>query len=262
MSLKLNNMEKRRTIRNKLIYFLVSLIVPVLLLVLWEAAAVNGLIKETVMPRPSKIGNVLWTLILNGSLEKDIRISLLRALSGYLAGAAVGIILGIGIGLFPKIKMTLNLLFDILRPIPIIAWVPVLIMWVGIDEKSKVIVIAIGTFWPVLLNVISGINNVDKKYLEVSKIFMKSKRTTIFKVILPAALPSIFTGLRLASGNALMGVIGAEMFAASSGLGYMVTYAREMSQPAKMLGGVFVIGILGCFLNHILNCLEKHQIQE
>jgi sulfonate transport system permease protein len=177
----------------------------VLLLVLWELAAANGILKETVMPRPSKIGQVLWKLILNGSLAKDIEISLLRALAGYVVGALAGIVLGIGIGLFPKIKRLLNLLFEILRPIPIIAWVPVLIMWVGIDEKSKIIVIA--------------------------------------------------------SGNALMGVIGAEMFAASSGLGYMVTYAREMSQPAKMLGGVFVIGVLGCILNHLLSRLERYQTQ-
>jgi sulfonate transport system permease protein len=128
---------------------------------------------------------------------------------------------------------------------------------VGIDERSKVIVIAIGTFWPVLLNVIGGIVNVDKKYLEVSTILMKSKWTTITKVVLPAAVPSIFTGLRIASGSALMGVIGAEMFAASSGLGYMITYAREMSQPAKMLGGVFVIGILGAILNGIVAAIQK-----
>ena len=122
---------------------------------------------------------------------------------------------------------------------------------------KKIIVIAIGTFWPVLLNVVSGIRNVDKKYLEVSTIFRKSRFTTITKVVLPAAMPSIFTGLRIASGNALMGVIGAEMFAASSGLGYMVSYAREMSQPAKMLGGVFVIGVLGCLLNTAVASLEK-----
>lgn len=245
--------------KEKLKDFLISLIIPILLLCLWEFLAAQGNIKETIMPRPSKIGGTLWELTLNGKLPRDVLISLRRVIIGYLTGAAAGIIIGIALGIFQKINKALKLLLEILRPIPIIAWVPVLILWAGIDEKSKIIVIAIGTFWPVLLNVVSGIKNVDRKYLEVSTIFMKTKFATITKVVLPAATPSIFTGLRIASGNALMGVIGAEMFAASSGLGYMVSYAREMSQPAKMLGGVFVIGILGCLLNTVVAGLEKKQ---
>lgn len=247
-------------IKTKIRDFLISLIFPILLLCIWQYLAVNGWIKETIMPRPTEIGATLWKLILNGKLIRDIGISLRRVLLGYLAGGASGIILGIGLGLFPKLNKVLNLLMEILRPIPIIAWVPVLILWVGIDEKSKIICIAIGTFWPVLLNVVDGIRNVEQKYLEVATIFMKTKWETIFKVILPAATPSIFTGLRIASGNALMGVIGAEMFAASSGLGFMIAYAREMSQPAKMLGGVLVIGILGCILNTIVAGIEKRKV--
>lgn len=246
--------------KNKIKKILISLVIPVLLLCLWEILASYGMIKETIMPRPTKIGVTLWKLILNGRLPKDIAISLRRVILGYIAGGTAGIVVGIAFGLFPKVNTAFSLLMEVLRPIPIIAWVPVLILWVGIDERSKIIVIAIGTFWPVLLNVVSGIRNVDKKYLEVSTIFMKSRFTTITKVVLPAAMPSIFTGLRIASGNALMGVIGAEMFAASSGLGYMVSYAREMSQPAKMLGGVFVIGILGFVLNTLVAGLEKRKV--
>lgn len=251
--------KKMNKAGKKTVEFLISLIVPALLLLVWEICAGNGLIKETIMPRPTKIGYTLWELILNGKLEKDIFISLRRVFFGYMFGSVFGVLAGILLGLFPKANAFLKLLVEVLRPIPIIAWVPVLILWVGIDENSKIIVIAIGTFWPVLLNVIGGITNVDKKYLEVATIFMKSRLTVITKVVLPAALPSIFTGLRIASGSALMGVIGAEMFAASSGLGYMVTYAREMAQPAKMLGGVFVIGVLGCIINAIVAGIQKKQ---
>lgn len=251
--------KRMNKIVKKIINILVSLIVPVALLLFWEIGARNGFISEVIMPRPSKIGHVLWELLLKGKLIKDIYVSLRRALLGYLVGSTLGIFVGIILGLFPKVNALMSLLVNVLRPIPIIAWVPVLILWVGIDEPSKVIVIAIGTFWPVLLNVIGGIADVDQKYVEVSTIFMKSKFTKITKVIIPAALPSIFTGLRIASGSALMGVIGAEMFAASSGLGYMVAYAREMAQPAKMLGGVFVIGVLGAVLNAIVGQIQKRQ---
>lgn len=248
---------KKQKILKKLRNALIALILPVLLLLLWEFAARQGWINEALMPRPSKIGSTLWSLTEKGKLITDVLVSLRRVLLGYIVGALLGGGLGILLGLFRKLNTLTSLLMEILRPIPVIAWVPVLILWIGIDEKSKVVVIAIGTFWPVLLNVISGIQNVDKKYLEVGQIFMKSRWVMVTKVILPAALPSIFTGLRIASGNALMSVVGAEMFAASSGIGYMISYAREMSQPAKMLAGVFVVGVLGCILNQIVAHIEK-----
>lgn len=162
-------MKKRR----KVFAFLNGILIPLLLLLLWELAARYGLIKEALMPRPSKIGSTLLELSLKGKLQRDILMSLKRVLLGYLVGSFFGIIMGILLGLFPMFNAALKLLMEVLRPVPIIAWVPVLILWIGIDEKSKVVVIAIGTFWPVLLNSISGIVDVDKKYLEISRILMK-----------------------------------------------------------------------------------------
>lgn len=239
--------------------FLIAVIVPVLLLVLWEYCAKYGYIKVTLMPPPTKIARVLWNLIQKGTLQKNIMISLKRVVSGYLLGAAMGIVVGVAMGLFPLVKKLFSFLTNILRPIPMLAWIPVFILWLGIGEITKIAVIALGTFWPVLINVVDGIESVDQKYLEVSTVFCKNKAEQIKDIIIPASLPSMVTGLRLASGNALMSVIAAEMFAASAGLGFMISNAREMAQADKMLGGVFVIGLFGWILNYLVMHLNRRQ---
>lgn len=131
----------------------------------------------------------------------------------------------------------------------------------GIDEASKVTVIAIGSFWTVLVNVIQGIRNTDKKYLEVATILEKNKFTLFTKVILPAALPSIFTGLRVGIDVSWRSVVGAELIAAASGIGYMIMYARELSQTDVMLAGVFSIGITGLLIDYSLKKLEKRLLK-
>lgn len=238
-----------------------ALLAPILLLLAWELAGRNGLISPTILPTPSRIGTACIKLIEKGRLQKDILISLSRVLKGYAVGVVLGTIVGIVMGLFKEAENLLSVITGLLRPIPIVAWVPVLILWMGIDEPSKVTVIAIGTFWPVLLNVTDGIRNVDKKYKEVAIVFCKSKIVTLTKIIFPAALPGIFTGYRVALGTAWVSVIGAELIASSSGLGYLISYSRELSQPANMLVGVFAIGIIGLLINNLLIFTEKHSLK-
>lgn len=245
----------------KSVYRVAPFVLPLLLLVIWEVASKVGLIRPTILPAPTKIISACGKLISKGTLQKDIIISLSRVVKGYVVGAFLGVVVGIIMGIFPFAERTLSLITDILRPIPIVAWVPVLILWMGIDEPSKVTVIAIGTFWPVLLNVTDGIRNVDVKYKEVAFVLRKSTWITLTKVIFPAALPSIFTGLRVGVGTAWVSVIGAELIASSSGLGYLISYSRELSQPSNMLVGVFSIGLIGMLINKILLLLEKRSLR-
>jgi sulfonate transport system permease protein len=238
-------------------YLLVSLVLPVLLIVLWEVAGKSGWLNSSIFPPPSKIFESFLKQIDKGSLQKNILVSLERVALGYLLGSVAGITLGVITGLSRLANRACLLIFELLRPIPIIAWVPVLILWTGIGEQSKIIVIAIGTFWSVLINTTDGIRNVDKKYLEVSRLFMKSRYEMIAKVILPAALPNIFTGLRIGIGAAWLSVIGAELIAASAGLGFLISYSREMSQPSAMFVGVLTIGVIGCLINIFIRTVEK-----
>lgn len=236
----------------KVWWFVLPFLLPIAILVIWEIAGITGHLQEHLLPRPTKIFVKLIDLTEDGTIPWNLFVSFRRIIAGYLIGAGLGVVLGVICGLSKIFHRATKLLLDLLRPIPIMVWIPVLILCVGIYEKSKIIVIAIATFWPVLLNVTDGILTVEKKYIEVSKIFMKSKTNTIFKVILPAAAPSMITGLKIASGNAVMSVVAAEMFAASSGIGYMISFAREMSQPVKMYAGVIVIAIVGWLLNLFL----------
>jgi sulfonate transport system permease protein len=242
-------------------YFIVPLIVPLLLVVSWELLSRKGFIKPTILPPPSAIWAVFVEMLISGELLNHLCVSLWRVIKGFSAGAVLGLVVGVLIGLSPRIERALALITGLLRPIPIIAWVPVLILWMGIDEASKITVIAIGSFWPVLLNVVHGIRNTDKKYVELATIFEKSRWTLLTKVVLPSALPSIFTGIRIGIGIAWMSVVGAELIAASSGVGYMIMYARELSQADVMLVGVISIGITGLLIDYVIRTLETRLLK-
>jgi sulfonate transport system permease protein len=230
---------------------------PLIILILWQAYSDNGAIRQTVLPSPEKIFARAVRLTASGELFKHLSISLLRVLKGYFFGAVIGVTVGAAMGLVSRFEKALTLIFGIIRPIPIIAWVPILILWVGIGETSKVVIIAFGTFFPVLLNTIHGIQSTDRKFIEVASVLEKSKFTVLVRIILPSALPAIFTGLRIALGTAWMSVVGAEMIAASSGIGYFISFSGQLSQPQQMFVGVFAIGFIGLLFDTVLRLLER-----
>ncbi len=236
---------------------IVLFFLPVVVLLFWETVCGKGLIPSLVLPAPSRIGQTFAVMLTNGELFRHLSISLLRVLEGYLVGAVLGVILGALIGLFGPIETALTVFTGILRPVPVMAWVPLVILWMGIDEASKVTLIAIGTFWTVLVNVINGIKNTDKKYTEVAYIFEKNKFTLFTKVVFPSALPFIFTGLRVGVDVAWRSVVGAEVVAAASGMGYMIQFARELGQTDVMLTGIFTIGLMGLLIDFLLKKLQK-----
>ena len=188
-------------------------------------------------------------------------ISVLRVLEGFTIGSILAIGLGIALGFSPKLEQSLSLIIGFLRPIPVLAWIPLLILWLGIDEASKVTLIAIGTFWTVFVNVAQGIKFVDKQLLEVARILEKDRWTLLVKVILPSALPSIFSGLRAGMDMAWRSVVGAELIAASAGLGYLISYARDVSQTDVIFVGIFSIGLIGILIEAILKRVEDRLLK-
>nr|WP_092073062.1 ABC transporter permease [Dendrosporobacter quercicolus]NSL48792.1 ABC transporter permease [Dendrosporobacter quercicolus DSM 1736]SDM53528.1 sulfonate transport system permease protein [Dendrosporobacter quercicolus] len=238
-----------------------ALVVPVIVLLIWELAGKLGWVRATLLPRPSEIALVLAELVLSGELFAHLGISILRVAQGFAIGAVLGVLTGVQIALVKKFRIALSLIFGVLRPIPVIAWIPVLILWLGIDEGSKITVIAIGSFWTVLVSVFQGIRSVDKKYLEVATILEKDQTTLLTKVVLPAALPAIFTGVRVGIDVAWRSVVAAELIAAASGIGYMIMYARELSQIDVVLAGVLSIGLTGVLIDQLLLLLEKRLLK-
>jgi sulfonate transport system permease protein len=242
-------------------FYLLPFILPVLLITVWQLASNLDWLQSSILPSPLVIAQTLLDLLKSGELLKNIAISLLRVLEGFAIGAGLGLIVGFIMGLSKSMERVLSLITGLLRPIPTIAWIPALILWMGIGESSKITVIAVGSFWPVLLSAIQGVRSTDPKYLEVARILEKDRATLLTKVIIPSALPSIFTGLRVGMGIAWASVVGAELIAASSGIGFMIMYAREVSQPDVMLVGVAAIGLTGLLIDFLLLQLQRRLLK-
>lgn len=243
--------------RNKRINRVIKYGAPLTILLLWQLFSMLGYINASVLPSPLTIVQTGIQRVGTGQLPADLGISLLRVAQGYLLGALLGVLLGTGMAFSQRLESAFSVIFNLVRPIPIIAWVPIFIMWLGIGEVSKVTVITFGAFFPVLLNTIQGIRATDAKLLEVARSFEKNRRRVFFSIILPSAMPAIFTGLRLGLGLAWMSVVGAEMIGASSGIGYIISFAGQLSQPAVMLMGVLVIGLVGALIDSGLRALER-----
>lgn len=219
--------------------------VPIAILLLWRILGDGGAISGAVMPVPTRIAAAFLELLKDGELAENVGASMARVLIGFFFGTFAGLLIGIITGIYPRINQVVAAVFGILRPIPMIGLVPLMILWFGIGEKSKIIVIAVGTFWSVLINTQEGVFSVSSKLIEVAELLEKDKITVLTRIILPAAFPSIVTGIRLGFGNAWKSVVAAEMLAATKAVGYMIEYARELSQPEKLFVGLLSIGVIG-----------------
>lgn len=234
-----------------------AVVLPIVVIALWFIAGEAQYINISIIPTPLQVATTFRDMFLDSTLFRHILASLIRVGKGFLIGGSAGVALGILIGSSPTLDKYTVALVGILRPIPAIAFVPLLIVAFGIGEESKVAVIVIGSFWPVLLNTIHGIQAVDTKLLEVGTIFRKSRLTVLRKIVLPSALPVMYTGFRLGIGAAWTCVVTAEMIAAKSGVGYLIMYAREISKPRIMFVGIISIGLFGLLIDIVLLKIQK-----
>lgn len=233
---------------------------PILVIVVWQGLYELGLIKALTLPPPSMVVDAFWSLASSGELLKHIEISLLRVLEGFVMAGGLAIVLGIGIGIFSSLGRACDLIIQLIKPIPPIAWIPLAILWFGIDEESKIFIIFLGAFFPILINVIDGVRGTDHRLVEVAEILETSSWELVYKVILPSSLPAVMTGLRVGLGIAWMCVVAAELIAASRGMGYLIMDARQLSQTDVVLTGMITIGILGKLMDSLLKLLERRII--
>lgn len=256
------DMQNKGNARKKLFNRLIAIVFPIIVLLLWQYASSSGILKASLVPAPLTIAETFISFIKSGKLWLNLRVSLGRVACGYLIGAVAGILVGFLMGLFKPIKAALNGIVSVLRPIPTIALVPIVILLAGIGFSSKVTIIAFGSFWPVLLNTIHGIQTVDGKLLEVAYLFRIGNLKSVFKIVVPSAIPAMLTGLRLGMSNAWMSVVAAEMIASSTGIGYLITLSRETANARVMYMCVFVIGFIGLFIDKGLTWLERSYLQK
>ncbi|SKB77382.1 sulfonate transport system permease protein [Lachnospiraceae bacterium] len=228
----------------------------VILVIVWEVVCRYGAVKSYSMPAPGMIVQDAVEKLRSGVLLKHITVSFLRVLEGFLVALISALILGVLIGLSKHVEQFTELVLQILKPIPPIAWIPLAILWFGIGESSKLYIIFYGAFFPILLNTVDGIHNIDKRYLELGRVYEMKKVRLVSKVILPGALPSILTGIRVGLGNAWVCVVAAEMIAATKGIGYMLSNGRSMSRADDVILAMLLIGIVGKIMDDVLKILS------
>ena len=235
-----------------------SILLLVIIAVIWSIWGTNGETNTLIMPSLKDVFQTFCTDVVDGSLLAALGISMKRVLTGYVISAVLGIGLGIVIGLSKHMQRLTNLVIQIIRPIPPIAWIPLVILWMGIGEGSKVFLIFLGGFFPVLINVTDGIRYTDKKLTEVAAVMETPRKKYITQLVIPAAMPSIFTGLKVSLGSCWTCVVAAELVASTSGIGYMISNARNFGQMDVVIVGMLSIGVVGKIMDVILNIIGKY----
>ncbi len=231
------------------------------ILVVWFILGNSGKLNSVIMPTPQKVGDSLVSLIEQGTLWENLVISIVRVLKGFLIAAALGVVLGILIGLSKHLERFTNLLIQIVKPIPPIAWIPLVILWFGIGESGKIFLIFLGGFFTILINVVDGIRQTDIKLIEVSESMETPLLKHIFLMVIPSAAPNIFTGLRVGLSSCWMCVVAAELVSSSTGLGYMIMNARQFGRTDIVLIGMLTIGIIGKIMDSLLRVTEHAVIR-
>ena len=239
---------------------LLRLAVPVLLLLLWSAASLVAPDIASVLPPPHQVLASLWHEAIAGSLGLDIGVSLLRALGGFVLAASVGVALGLLMSQSRVIRYLLAGPVELLRPISSIAWIPLAILWFGLGYQSVVFVIAISVIFIVLINTLAAALAIDRDLVKAALTLGAGRWTLFRKVVVPNALPGILLGLRIALAGAWGGVLVAEMIATQQGLGYMILRAQAAFRPDLVIGGMLVVGLVGCLLNLIFVRLQRRLV--
>ncbi|AIQ60103.1 ABC transporter permease [Paenibacillus borealis] len=251
--------SSNRPIRRKTT--LKGLILPVLTLIVWEIFGTAGQINPTVLPTPHVIALEFYNLARSGELLFHLKISLWRSLLGFLLGGSVGLALGLWSGFSRLAEKQLDPSIQMLRTVPHLAITPLFILWFGFGEWSKILLIALGAFFPVYVNTFLGIRSVDEKLFEVAKVLQYNRRSLITKLIVPASLPNILLGIRLSLGAAWLGLVVAEMMGSSEGVGFLIMDARYFSITSLVFVGILIFAIVGKLTDSLVKLLEKRLLR-
>lgn len=236
-------------------------ILPVLILLAWHVLTHTGVIPSHVLPEPLKVLSVLTAMLKSGELAGHIAVSAKRAFSGLLIGGGIGFVLGLVNGFSRTAERLSDSSIQMLRTIPHLALIPLVIIWFGIEEPAKLVLVSLGVFFPVYLNTFHGIRSIDPGLIEMGRVYGLDRFSLYLHVILPGALPSILVGLRYALGIMWLTLIVAETVAAKSGLGYMAMNAREFFQMDVIVLSILIYALLGKLSDTAAKLLESRWLK-
>jgi sulfonate transport system permease protein len=231
-------------------------LVPVALAVLWVLGSHYGWISPQILPSPTLVFETLAGLASSGELWMHIGASLSRIAVGFTGGVVLGLLLGAWLGLSRTAEAYILPSFNAVVQVPVLGWLPFLMIVVGIGEPLKYLLIGHAALVPVTLSTLQGFRRTPAAYLDVARVFRYSRRQTIFSVILPSAVPVIGTGIRLAFTKAWLTLVVVELVASSEGLGYLIVYGRQLFQLDLVLASVLIVGAIGYVADRLLTLLE------
>jgi sulfonate transport system permease protein len=236
-------------------------VLPAGILLTWYLVTHFKLVKPVFLPSPWEVVTSFDDMIVNQDLLTDFRVSAVVVSEGFLLGSLLGILTGIAAGLSKTVDRFLGPTLNSLRQVPTLAWLPLIVLWIGVGTWAKSILIGKAVFFPVFLNTLQGIRGVSKEHIEVARIFEYNKALLLRKVILPAASPSIFVGLRYGAGLAWAFLIAAEMLGGRYGLGYLLMRSQELLLTSQLFVVIFIIGAVGFAVDIGLRKVESHLLR-
>lgn len=241
--------------------WLLPWLLPVSIVIIWQAAAQSGWLSTRILPAPLDVLKVGVQLASSGELYHHFLASANRAVMGLLIGGTIGFLLGMLTGLSRTAQHTLDSTIQMVRNVPLLALIPLVILWFGIGEEGKVFLVALAVFFPIYLNTFHGLRSVDKDLIEMGRIYGLGRIALFREVILPGALPSILVGLRLSLGYMWLFLVVAETISSSEGIGYMTMNAREFLQTDVMVLGIAFYALLGKSSDVLAGLLERHWLK-
>lgn len=259
LPLNVNIPKKKKN--KKLSLWMKGFVLPVLVIAIWQLVSGLGYVSDNILPSPLLIVQSFIELTVSGEMFGHLKISILRALGGFLIGAGIGLALGLIVGFSKSSELYVDPTMQMLRTIPSLAVTPLFILWFGFDELSKILLIAFASFFPIYVNTFNGIRSVDAKLFDVARVLEFSKKKQLTCLILPAALSHILLGIRLSIGTAWLSLVVAELMGSSSGVGYMIMDARQFSQTEKVFVGIIIFGIVGKLTDSLVKVLEKRLLK-
>lgn len=236
------------------IYYTLS---PLALFLVWEVLSQTGVLDTRFFPPPTQILEHLFWVSPSEGIITDIFASLYRIFIGYLIGCSLGVFLGVSMGLSRLTRNSLYPLVAMLYPLPKIAILPLIMLVFGIGDLSKIVVVAIGSFFLVLISTLNAVDQIPRIYYDLAKVNTLARMPFVLNIVIPASLPGIFNGLRLAIGYSLVIVVAAEFSGANEGIGYLIWQSWETFSIKSMYAGVFVIGLLGIIFSISIDLLER-----
>lgn len=236
---------------------LLGLVAPLIILFVWWITTTFGNIPSSILPNLPEVGKAFRVMGKSGQLQEDLLLSFSRVVRGYAFATLIGVTIGTVTGMSKTASAILMPTITTIRQIPMIAWIPLIIVWCGIGELSKVVIIVLAAFFPILVNTFSGISSTPVGYIEVAQMYRLSRWKSFVKLYLPHALPNIFVGMKLGLGVSWMAVIASELVAATSGVGYRMNYARTMMQSDQVIVCMLVIGLVGISMDKLLSIVFR-----